>query len=382
MSRRPHSSIFVRPETTDRSGILTTWPTLLYRRRDQPRRSPADSTMLSAHEAYRTPRRASSARRRPDGGASHPKGQPAAVQRPRGQHLRHAGGYESWTHDVARDRAAVPHAHRDVRGPAPCRDHREPTRTGRRRCARSRARAGTPPRPAPRNSDRAQGQHPHDDDADDGRCAGVRRDGAALRGDAHEEPARCRCGDCREDRNDGARELRRSRDAHELQRRSWLRLQSVRSAPRPADERRWAAGNADRRLELRNRDDGELLGGQRRHRDVGVHPQPVQPEHAGGHQADGRTHQPVRRDPDHSRSGHARPDGKVRDGRRNHVRRAGERGTRPERSGHEGVHTAAGPRLHEAVARRRPQGRARWHPAGQLLRPDHATGIRSSTRRA
>src|SRR6476659_7826225 len=102
LSRPPHSSIFVRPETTDRSGILTTWPTLLYRRRDQPRRSPGDSTMLSAHEAYRTPRRASSVRRRPNGGASHPKGQPAAVQRPRGQHLRHAGGYESWTHDVPR----------------------------------------------------------------------------------------------------------------------------------------------------------------------------------------------------------------------------------------------------------------------------------------
>ena len=53
----------------------------------------------------------------------------------------------------------------------------------------------------------------------------------------------------------------------------------------------------------------------------------------------------------------------------------------PERSGDEGVHAAARPRLHEAAARRRPQGRAHRHPAGQLLRPDHAAGIRSSARR-
>ena len=111
-----------------------------------------------------------------------------------------------------------------------------PTRARRRRRARSRARAGTRPRPAARHSDRAQGQHPHDDDADDGRRAGVRRDGAALRGDAHEEPARRRRGDHREDRNDGARQLRRRRHADQLQRGSGLRLQSVRSAPRSADD--------------------------------------------------------------------------------------------------------------------------------------------------
>ncbi len=112
---------------------------------------------------------------------------------------------------------------------------------------------------------------------------------------------------------DRARQLRRRRHADQLQRRSRLRLQPVRSAPRPADDRRRPAGAADRRIELRHRHGGELLGRQRRHRDVGLDPEPVEPEHARGDQADGRPHQPLRRHPDHRRSGHAGPDGEVRD---------------------------------------------------------------------
>ena len=149
----------------------------------------------------------------------------------------------------------------------------------------------------------------------------------------------------------------------------------------PRTDRRRAPGDADRRIELRHRHRGELLGRQRRQRNLRIDPEPVEPEHAGGDQADGRPHQPLRRDPDHRRSGHARADGEVRDGRGDHVRRARERVARSERSGDEDVHAAAGPRLHQAAAGRRPQGRAHRHPARQLLRPDHAAGVRSAARR-
>ena len=52
-----------------------------------------------------------------------------------------------------------------------------------------------------------------------------------------------------------------------------------------------------------------------------------------GDQADGRPHQPLRRDSDHRGSGHGGADGEERGGRRDHVRRAGERVARSERSG-------------------------------------------------
>ena len=60
-----------------------------------------------------------------------------------------------------------------------------------------------------------------------------------------------------------------------------LRLQPVRSAARSArrDLRR-PPGAADRRIELGHRHRGELLGRQRRHRNVGIDPEPVEPEHA------------------------------------------------------------------------------------------------------
>ena len=50
----------------------------------------------------------------------------------------------------------------------------------------------------------------------------------------------------------------------------------------------------------------QLLGRQRRHRDVGIDSEPVESEHARRHQADGRPRQPLRRHPDHRRPGHAR----------------------------------------------------------------------------
>jgi hypothetical protein len=54
---------------------------------------------------------------------------------------------------------------------------------------------------------------------------------------------------------------------------------------------------------------GQLLGRQRRHRNVGVDSEPVEPEHAGRHQAHGWAHQPLRHHPDHRRPGHGRADG-------------------------------------------------------------------------
>ena len=117
---------------------------------------------------------------------------------------------------------------------------------------------------------------------------------------------------------------------------------------------------------------GEFLGGQRRHRNLRVDPQPVESEHAGGHQADGRPHQPLRRDSDHRRSGHARSDGENGDRRRDHARRAGRSRARSERSRDVQVHAAAGPRLHAVPQGRRPEGRAHRHPARVLLRSCHA----------
>ena len=77
---------------------------------------------------------------------------------------------------------------------------------------RERAR-GTNPRSAARHSRRAQGQHPHDDDADDRRRARVRRSRAAVRGDAHEESQGRRRDHHREDAAHRARELGRERNA-------------------------------------------------------------------------------------------------------------------------------------------------------------------------
>ena len=80
--------------------------------------------------------------------------------------------------------------------------------------------------------------------------------------------------------HDRARELGRGQHADQLQRDPGLRLQSVRPAARSADDRRRPAGPADRRIELGHRHRGEFLGRQRRHRNVRIDPEPVEPEHA------------------------------------------------------------------------------------------------------
>ena len=69
---------------------------------------------------------------------------------------------------------------------------------------------------------------------------------------------------------------------------------------------RWSSRAHDGWLELRRGNERELLGGERRHGDVGLDSESVESEHARRHQADGRAREPVRRHPDHGGSGHAR----------------------------------------------------------------------------
>ena len=169
-------------------------------------------------------------------------------------------------------------------------------------------------------------------------------DDAVARGGSHHH---------REDRDDRAGQLGRRQpdaDAGQLQRRGWLRHEPVRPAPRPArgDGRR--ASRADHgRLELRDRHGRELLGGQRRQRDVGLDPQPEQPEHAGRDQADGRAHQPLRHHPHHGRPGHGGADGAHGHRRGHHAGRARGRGAGSARSRDDRLHAAAWARLHEGV---------------------------------
>ncbi len=93
--------------------------------------------------------------------------------------------------------------------------------------------------------------------------------------------------------------------------------------PREAHDRRPPRADA-RRFELRHRHGGEFLGRECRHRDVGLAPQPRQPDHAGRDQADGRPHQPLRHHSDHRRPGHRRADGEDGHRRGHPARRARE----------------------------------------------------------
>ena len=56
-------------------------------------------------------------------------------------------------------------------------------------------------------------------------------------------------------------------------------IPTIRGATRA---RRWPSDHADRRIELGRRHRGEFLGRQRRHRNLRLDPEPVEPEHAGG----------------------------------------------------------------------------------------------------
>ena len=201
---------------------------------------------------------------------------------------RDADGDALRPYHLARHRAAVSRSHYEVRASAQCRDDAEPTRAGRGRCARPGARAGEGARAAPWHSNRAQGQHSYDRDADDRRCAGVQGVRSALRGDDHDEPSRGgRCCD-REDEHDRAGQLDRHRDAGELQRDRRLWIQSLRSAcrserrhERPFDRLRVAPSAVEgrrqarierRRLELGRGHCREFLGGECGHGDVGFDP--------------------------------------------------------------------------------------------------------------
>ena len=139
--------------------------------------------------------------------------------------------------------------------------------------------------------------------------------------------------------------------------------------PRRDPRKRRPSDPADRRLELRHRHRGELLGRQRRDRDVGFDPQPVEPEHARGGEADGRPHQPLRRHSDYRRPGHAGTDGEVRRGRRDHARRARRRAAGSERRGDEGrARRRPGNDYTKFLQRGRPEGGAHRHSAQELLR--------------
>ena len=97
----------------------------------------------------------------------------------------------------------------------------------------------------------------------------------------------------------------------------------VRSAPRSAaGDRRRPARAEHRRLELGHRHRGESVGRQHRHRNVGLDSRAVELSDARRGQADGRTREPLGRDPDHRRSGHGRSDGAHRHRRRDPARRA------------------------------------------------------------
>ena len=105
-----------------------------------------------------------------------------------------------------------------------------------------------------------------------------------------------------------------------------LRLEPVRSAARSAagTERRRAAGAGHRRVELRHRHGRQLLGRQRRHRDIGIDSRARRTQNmlVGIKPTVGRD-QPLRRHSDHRRSGHRRTDGAHRHRCRDPARCAG-----------------------------------------------------------
>ena len=166
----------------------------------------------------------------------------------------------------------------------------------------------------------------------------------------------------RQDRAHRARQLggrRADADAGQLQRAGRLRAATpttraaIRARPPSTGGR-----CCHRRLELRHRHRGELLGGQRRHRDVGLDPEPGEPEHAGRHQAHGRPHQPLRHHPDHRRPGHRGADGAHGDRRRDPVGVLEGARPIPNDPATRRVHAAAESRLH-AVTSSATRSRAR-----------------------
>ena len=122
----------------------------------------------------------------------------------------------------------------------------------------------------------------------------------------------------------------------------------------------------------------ELLGRERGHRNLGLDPEPGQPEHARRDQAHGGAGEPLRRHPDHRRPGHAGPDGPHGERRRHHARRPGERRARLERRRDEEVPAASGARLHQGSSMR-----TAWPaPASASRAPSSTTAPRPAARAA
>ena len=282
--------------------------------------------------------------------------------------------HEGRPHHLARARPAVPHAHRHLRGHAARGDHRQPERArGSRRAAIASARQGRVRGPL-HGIPIALKDNIHTTD--------MPTTGGALAFEGLVPPYEATLTKNLRDAGaiiiakTGMTELANwvagaDADAGQLQRRRRLRLQPVRSAPRSArrDLRR-PAGAADRRLELRHRHRRELLGRQRRHRDVRLDPQPVEPEHARGIKPTvGRISRygviPITADQDTRR-----PDGEVRDATPRSCS-ARSRARRPIRTIRRRRTCTPPPNRDytKFLKARRPEGRAHRHPARVLLRP-------------
>ena len=286
----------------------------------------------------------------------------------RGRYRRHAHGARAGPRHVARARAAVARSHRPLRRaastpPSPStrgRSTRPPRSTRERRAGTVRGPLHGIPIALKDNIQTTEHAH-------DRRRPRVRAADAALRGHAHDAAARRGSRHHRQDGADGARQLGGERHADQLQLAGRVRVQSLRSAAGSAAGLRRPAAAADGRIELGHRHGRQLLGRQRRHRDVGVDPQPGQPHDARGHQADGGTREPLRRHPDHGRSGHARADGPQRRGCGHAARRARRRRARSARRRHASLHPATARRLHRVPAGGRAERRAHRRAARLLL---------------
>ncbi len=175
-----------------------------------------------------------------------------ALQRCRGHHPADAARHGREARHLSRDRASVPHPHRDVRGSAERGHHGQQGRPqgGGRAGSRKSGREG--PRSAPRNPGGAQGQHSHHPPPHHRRRLGLRRVHSELRGDAHPEPARRGSHHHRQDRHERTGELGGVRHARKLQRPHRLRHESLRPAPRSArGQLRRPAGSEHGRFEFR-----------------------------------------------------------------------------------------------------------------------------------
>ena len=142
------------------------------------------------------------------------------------------------------------------------------------------------------------------------------------------------------------------------------------------------SGSCHRRIELRRGHGCKFLGGKCGQRNVRLDSEPIQSEHARGHQADRGPHQPVRHYSDYGGPGYGRPDGQDRHRRGHSVRRSRERHSRSERSGHAEVRSTARARLPEVSQARRPQRSADRNPPRLLLRSCHAARRNSASRAA